>query len=114
MPSNKIYLGIDLNSNLAVSLETASSGVYFIDISNGPAGEDLCKFLCTDEDLAQVLQNVPYEVHGHAGRCSIHTAGDVVVIEFQRTNDAASSSVAVAVPSFVRVLKLIRGRAYLH
>lgn len=114
MPSNKIYLGIDMHSNLSVSLEAASGDVYYIAVSNGPAGEDLCKFLCTDEDLNQVLHNVPYEVQGHAGRCSIHAAGDVVVVEFQRTSDFSPSSVAIAVNSFLRVLKLIRGRAYLH
>jgi hypothetical protein len=113
VPSNRIYLGIDTHSNLAISLEPAGDAVYFLTVSAGARGEDLCKFVCAEEDLFAATHSRSVQITGHAGNCSIHPAGDEVVIEFQRVEDPEPSSCTLSTNSFQRVLNLVRNRAYL-
>ena len=114
MPSNRIYLGIDSHSNLALSLESIGDGVFFLTVSEGTRGNDLCKFLCSREDLDGVIHNHPVSISGKAGRCEIHAAGDEVVIHFKRSEDTVDSTCTLTTNSFTRLVTLASNRAYLR
>jgi hypothetical protein len=112
MAANRIYLGIDTHSNLAVSLEHAGHGVFFITVSAGAKDKDLCKFLCTEEDLNRIVNGETIEVKGCAGRCTIHPLGTQIVFEFLLSGATEPSSCSIALNSFERVVRLAKNRAY--
>ena len=113
MLASRIYLGIDTHSNLAIALENAGNGVFFLTISTGARGEDLCKFLCSEEELAAVIHNHPLEIEGHAGTCCVTPAGDEILFEFKRAGDEETSKCSLSTNSFMRVLNLAKSRAYI-
>ena len=112
MATIRIYLGIDSHSNLAISLEPASEGVFFLAVSAGARGHDVCKFVISEEALQDVVHNHPLVVKGKAGQLEIHAGGDEVMFHFRSGEDADASSCALSTQSFLKVLKLARNRAY--
>lgn len=113
MASKRIYLGIDSHSNLAISLEPAGEGIYFLSVSAGTRGTDFCKFVLSEDALEGVLHNHPLEISGKAGQLTVHAGGDEVVFHFKRAQDEEPSSCTLSLSSFERVMKLARNRAYM-
>lgn len=113
MATNRIYLGVDAHSNLAVSLEPAGSGNFIIRVSEGAAGKEVCHFTCPGETLESLGSNA-VEVEGSEGKCSLVASGDAIVIEVKRKDRENEPSVcALSANSFHRVLRLARNRAYI-
>lgn len=112
MAAGKVFLGVDADSNMAIALEHASDGVFFLSVSQGPQGPMIGKFLCNSEDLANVTQGEELEISGHAGTCALHPAGDHVVIEYRHPEENSGSTCTVSMASYSRLLRVVSNRAY--
>lgn len=114
MAVNRIFLGIDLHSKLAISLESALPRGWFMTISNGAGGEEYCRFGCSTEDLESISVGNAVEIGGDSGTCSILPAGDEIVVRFKRIQDAEPSACSLTTNSFMRVIRLAKNRATLQ
>lgn len=112
MPNGRIYLGVDINSNLAISLEPVRKGEYSLIVSTGDCNEDLCGFVCSEEALESILQSKPLTVTASLGHCVIQPVGDEIVVEFQLADDSDPTKCTLSSGSFSRVLRLAKNRAY--
>jgi hypothetical protein len=115
MPGGRVYLGIDSESKLAVSLEAAGHGVYFLTVSeasSGPGGADLCKFVCDDLKLGEVEKGGAFTISGKAGTCSVTSVGERVMIDFQEADGGRSCFSQLTAASYARLFSLVKNRAY--
>jgi hypothetical protein len=112
MANYRIYLGVDIQSNLAVSLEIEGQGSYYLIVSESADGKDLCRFLCSDQDLNGIVENKEFELTSREGHCIVHSTGDDIIFEFQKNGSEEVSTCALSANSFNRVVRLARNRAF--
>jgi len=112
MANYRIYLGVDIQSNLAVSLEVEGQGSYDLIVSESTNGRDLCRFRCSDQDLNGIVENNALELSSQDGRCNVRSTGDVIAFEFRRKDSGEASTCALSANSFNRVVRLARNRAF--
>ena len=112
MAAGRVILGVDSETNVAISLEPLADGSFLLGVSDGPRGEATSQFHCHAEDLADVALGREITIAGTAGVLSIHPAGDRVVIDYSDLGGKSCSTCTVSMASFGRLLRVVRNRAY--
>ncbi|HEY3781803.1 MAG TPA: hypothetical protein VGL56_12020 [Fimbriimonadaceae bacterium] len=112
MANNRIYLGVDIHSNLAVSLEVDSNDTYTLAVSESGNGNEMCRFQCSGEELSGITENKPLELETGDCQCSVHCPGDEIIFEFRDEVGQEISTYSLSANSFVRVMRLAHNRAF--